>query len=277
MPPMEVIKWDGKDYGKGWKDLAAAYFHEAGLLPGDEEYDPDELGVPEEFFDAWAEHDNHFIDAVYTWIECNPEGARIGGDISVADAPWIIEWAHEHYLGRWDSFRQWGEMVLADELPDSEWGVTWENHVDWVHAIGEADVYALSSGQDTFVYDDRGVSPVTYRNDWLASRKMSVGEIVMLQVFENPAEQGVMQIPGKVRGKWEHDVVAVRTFMVAVELMERFANYAPGDVVVFNHNVVRRQPHGQPWQPMTIEELHELPTVRVVHRRAVPVPEGSDG
>ena len=106
---------------------------------------------------------------------------------------------------------------------------------------------------------------------------MVVGEIVMLQVFENPAEQGAMRIAGKVRGKWYHDVVATTVVMVAVELMERFGNYVPGDVAVFNHNLVRRQPHGQPWRPMSFIEVNELPTVRVVHRRAVSVPEGSDG
>lgn len=271
MPPMEVITWDGKDYGNDWKDLAAAYFHAAGLLRKDEEYDPDEQGVPEEFFNAWAEHDGYFVEAVYAWLGEHRDDPSLGGDVDVKDAPWIIEWAHENYLGRWDSAYQWGEMVLAEELRESEWGVTWEFYVDWDKAVDEADVVFIRSGGDTFAFDDRGINnPASYRNDWLAARKMAVGEIVHLQVFENPAEQGVMQIPGKVRGKWEHDVVAVRTFLVAVELMERFGNYAPGDVVVFNRNVVRRQPHGQPWRPLTLEEVTQLPTVRVVHRRAVP-------
>lgn len=276
MPPMEVIKWDGKSYGPDWEDLAAAYFHAAGLLRKDEEYDPDEQGVPEEFLNAWAEHDSHFVEAVYAWLGEHRDDPRLGGDVDLKDAPWIIEWAHENYLGRWDSKEQWGYMVLADELPESEWGVTWEQHLNFEDAVREADVVFIESGNDTFAYDDRGSdTPATYRNDWLAARKIAVGEIVMLQVFENPAEQGVMQIPGKVRGKWEH-VVALRTFMVAVELTERFGNYQVGDVAVFNHNVVRRQPHGQPWRAMTIEEVMDLPTVRVVHRRAVAVPEGSD-
>jgi hypothetical protein len=278
MPPMEVIPWDGKDYGSDWEDLAAAYFHAAGLLRGDETYDPNEQGVPQELFDAWAEHDGYFVAAVYAWLNEHRDDPRLGGDVDLKDAPWIIEWARANYLGRWDTKYQWGQMVLADELRDSDWGVTWEHYVDWDKAVDEADVEFIEFAGDVFVYDDRiGDAPAAYRNDWLAARKIAVGEIVMLQVFENPAEQGVMRIPGKVRGKWEHDAVAVRTFLVAVELMERLGNYAPGDVAVFNHNVVRRQPHGQPWRAMTIEEMMELPTVRVVHRRAVAVPEGSNG
>lgn len=272
MPPINTIPYDGTTYGLDWEVLAAAYFHAAGVLDRHQEYDPDELGVPEAFFDAWAEHDSHFVDAVMAWIHEHRDDPRLGGDVSTADAPWIIEWAHENYLGRWDSKCQWGEMTLADELPDSEWGVTWENHINWDEAVREADIIALRVGNDTFVFDDRGSdSPATYRNDWLAARKMTVGEIVMLQVFENPAEQGVMQIPGKVRGKWEHNVVAATLWMVAVELMEQFGNYQVGDVAVFNHNAVRRQPHGQPWRALSLVEVDELPTVRVVHRRAVPV------
>lgn len=274
MPPIEVIKWDGKDYGNDWEDLAAAYFHAAGLLRGDEQYDPDEQGVPEEFFNAWAKHDGYFVEAVYAWINDHTDDPRLGGDVDLKDAPWIIEWAHDNYLGRWDSKRQWGEMVLADELRDSDWGVTWEYHVDWDQAVREADVEFIQSGPDVFAFDDRNSGPVSYRDDWLAARKMAVGEIVLLQVFENPAEQGVMQIPGKVRGKWYHDVVAATVVMVAVELTEQFGNYMPGDVAVFNHNTVYRQPHGQPWRPMSFIEVNELPTVRVVNRRAVEIPHG---
>lgn len=278
MPPIAVVGWDGKGYGNDWEDLAAAYFRAAGLLGEGEEYDPNELDVPEEFHEAWAEHDSLFVEGVHAWIVAHADDPRLGGSVTVADAPWVIEWARENYLGRWESKYQWGEMILADELSESEWGVSWENHVNWEGVVREADVVFIESGNDTFVFDDRGSdSPASHRRDWLAARKMVAGEIVMLQVFENPAEQGAMRIAGKVRGKWYHDVVATTVVMVAVELMERFGNYAPGDVAVFNHNVVRRQPHGQPWRPMSFIEVNELPTVRVVHRRAVSVPEGSDG
>jgi hypothetical protein len=273
MPPIEVVAWDGKDYGTDWKDLAAAYFHAAGLLRKDEEYDPNEQGVPQEFFDAWAEHDNHFIDAVYAWLHEHRDDPRLGGDVGLRDAPWIIEWAHENYLGRWDSKHQWGDMVLGNELPESEWGVTWDHHINWDDAVREADVVFIQRGEDTFAYDDRGnASPATYRNDWLAARKMAVGEIVLLHVFENPAEEGVMQLPGRVRGKWRRDCdnTDVMMWRVAVEMNAVFCDYERGDVVVFDHDVVRRQPAGQPWRSLTYMEVTELPTVRVVHRRAVP-------
>jgi hypothetical protein len=270
MPPVETIPYDGTTYGLDWEVLAAAYFHEAGVLDRNEEYDPEELGVPEAFFDAWAEHDSHFVDAVMAWLHEHRDDPKLGGDVSTADAPWIIEWAHEHYLGRWDSLRQWGEMTLADELPDSEWGVTWEHWIDWNNVTAEADVIGLRVGNDTFVFDDRGNGPVSYRNDWLASRKMAVGEVVLLQVFDNPAEEGVMQLPGRVRGKWQSRP-DVMDFKVAVEMYAEFGDYEQGDVIVFNHDMVRRQPHGQPWRPLTFMEVTDLPTVRVVHRRAVPV------
>lgn len=275
MPPIDTIPWDNTDYGHEWEELAAAYFRAEGLLGKTDQYDPDEAGVPEAFAEACTEHDPYFLEAVWAWVHEHRDDSDLGGDVTADDAPWIIKWARETYLGRWDSLHQWGEMVLADELRDSDWGVTWEYHVNWDAAVKEADVIALQEGSDVFVFDHRGIATAaTYRDDWLLERqKLNVGEHVLLQVFDNPAEDGIMQLPGKVRGKWQPDFTPTAEWKVAVEMGQPFGFYSTGEVVVFPASLVRRQPVGEPWRALTAEEVATLPTVRVVHRRAVPLPQ----
>lgn len=277
MAHVETVPFDGTEFGKGWQALAAAYFREANVLGANEAYDPEELGVPEDFNDACDEH-AHFVEGVYAWIDQHADDPRLGAHVSVVDAPWVIEWAKENFLGRWDSRLQWADMILGEEIPESEWGVTWEHHIDWESAAREADVEFIRSGEHTFVFDNRGTTtdtPTSYREDWVARRIVQVGEVVLVQVYTNPAEDEPMRLPAKVRGKWQRVFTPTDQWQVAVELTAPFIHYDREDVVVFDQSLVYRRPPGRDWRPLEEQEVVDLPTVRVIGRRAVTVPDGA--
>lgn len=268
MTTMEVVPWDGTDYGTGWERLAEAYFRIAGELDPLDAYLPQSDGVPTEFHDACQGKDGYFVAAIFAWLAlCNTD---LYPGISADEAPWVVEWASENYLGRYDSLTQFAEFELGNELPHSEWGIAWEDYVDFSMLASALEVMGVpgDSGH-LYVFDNRYSGPDSYRRAWLGQQgtPMEVGEHVNVFIHSTDGYDAHAH-PGVVRGKWQ--VGPGYEWMVAVELVGLTSGHEAGDVIVReDKQLYRPGAEGRPPQKPTQAQIAPLPTVRLAHKRVV--------
>lgn len=266
---VETVPWDGTDYGEGWEQLAVAYFTAAGLRADVEGYRPDDHGVPTAFRDACEEAtDEHFVAAIFAWLNLCDRDLYPG--ISVQEAPWIVEWASANYLGRHMSVTHFAEYEVANELPDSDWGITWDDYIDWERVSDALEVMDVpDDGPYVYVFDNRYDGPAQARKDWfiMQAPALAVGERVEAFMYSRDGADAHL-LPGIVRGKWQ--IGPGYEWMVAVELAVGSGTDAAGDVIVRGDTQLYRLPvEGRPRQKPTQLDIVPLPTVDLAHKRVV--------
>lgn len=266
-----TVPWDGTNYGKGWQGLAVAYFAAAGNRVKAKDYSPHAHGVPADFNAACKSKDQHFTEAVFAWFR--NQDAFTADPPTLAEAPWVVEWAAENYLGRYESRHQFAEFELANELPHSDWDIPWEECVDFSKVFGHVEdrVVCIRDEGYLYVFDQRYTTPQDIREQWLADQvqPLEVGEQVEVFAY-TPNQFRSGGYAAVVRGKWQ--VGPGYEWMVAVELTEAVGpdSGQPGDVLVREDNqTFRGRAQGITPRRVTQAEIGPLPVVTLAHRRVV--------